>query len=70
MQRLTDPYAATRGKEGQAWRSNAGPESAPARYRPRRPSLSMLYRFIQEHRETSLAQCRDGHDDGAILREE
>ena len=34
-------------------------ESAPARYRPRRPSRSVLYRCDQEHLETWLAQCRD-----------
>ena len=34
------------------------------------PSPSVHYSFIQEHRQTSLAQCRDGHDDGAILRDE
>jgi Transposase zinc-binding domain len=38
-------------------------DSAPARYRPRRPSQSVLYRCVQEHLETWLAQCRDGHDD-------
>jgi len=38
-------------------------ESAPARYRPRRPSQSVLYRCVQEHLETWLAQCRDSHDD-------
>ncbi len=38
-------------------------ESAPTRYRPRRPSQSVLYRCVQEHLETWLAQCRDGHDD-------
>ena len=38
-------------------------DSAPARYRPRRPSRSVLYRCVQEHLETWLAQCRDGHDD-------
>jgi hypothetical protein len=38
-------------------------ESAPARYRPRRPNQSVLYRCVQEHLETWLAQCRDGHDD-------
>jgi hypothetical protein len=38
-------------------------ESAPTRYRPRRPSRSVLYRCVQEHLETWLAQCRDGHDD-------
>ena len=34
-----------------------------ARYRPRRPSQSVLYRCVQEHLETWLVQCRDGHDD-------
>lgn len=38
-------------------------ESAAARYRPRRPSQSVLYRCVQEHLETWLAQIRDGHDD-------
>jgi hypothetical protein len=38
-------------------------ESAPTRYRPRRPSQSVLYRCVQEHLETWLAQCRDSHDD-------
>jgi len=37
--------------------------SAPARYRPRRPSRSALYRCVQQYLETWLAQCRDGHDD-------
>jgi len=36
---------------------------APARYRPRRPSQSVRYRCVQQHFETWLAQCRDGHDD-------
>jgi len=36
---------------------------APARYRPRRPSQSVLYRCVQQHLETWLAHCRDGHDD-------
>ena len=39
-------------------------ERAPARYRPRRPNQSVLYRTVQEHLETWLAHCRDGrHDD-------
>jgi hypothetical protein len=38
-------------------------ESAPARYRPRRPSQSVLYRAVQEHLETWLAQRRDSPDD-------
>jgi hypothetical protein len=38
-------------------------ESAAARYRPRRPSQSVLYRCVQEHLETWLAQCREGYDD-------
>ena len=38
-------------------------DSAAARYRPRRPSQSVLYRCVQQHFETWLAQCRDGHDD-------
>jgi hypothetical protein len=43
-------------------------ESAAARYRPRRPNPSVLYRCIQEHLETWLAQCRDGYDDaGPVL---
>ena len=39
-------------------------DSAPTRYRPRHPSRSVLYRCVQEHLETWLAQCRDGYDDG------
>ncbi len=38
-------------------------DSAPTRYRPRRPSESVLYRCVQQHLETWLGQCRDGHDD-------
>ncbi len=38
-------------------------DSAPPRYRPRRPSESVLYRCVQQHLETWLAQGRDGHDD-------
>jgi hypothetical protein len=38
-------------------------EAAPTRYRPRRPSRSVLYRCVQQHLETWLAQCREGHDD-------
>ena len=38
-------------------------ERAPGRYQPRRPSESVLYRCIQQHLETWLAQCRDGHHD-------
>jgi hypothetical protein len=38
-------------------------ESAAARYRPRRPSESVLYRCVQEHFETWLAHCHEGHDD-------
>ena len=38
-------------------------ERAPGRYQPRRPSQSVLYRCVQEHLETWLVQCRDGHDD-------
>ena len=38
-------------------------ESAAARYRPRRSSHSVLYRCVQEHLETWLAQCGDGPDD-------
>jgi len=38
-------------------------DSAPTRYRPRRPSASVLYRCVQQHLETWLAQCRDGHHD-------
>jgi hypothetical protein len=42
-------------------------DSAPTRYRPRRPSQSVLYRCVQQHLETWLAQCRDGHDnDGSV----
>jgi hypothetical protein len=38
-------------------------ERAPGRYAPRRPSQSVLYRCVQEHLATWLAQCRDGHHD-------
>ncbi len=38
-------------------------ERAPGRYQPRRPSQSVLYRCVQEHLETWLVQCRDGHCD-------
>ena len=38
-------------------------ERAPGRYTPRRPSQSVLYRCVQEHLATWLAQCRDGHHD-------
>ena len=38
-------------------------ESAAARYRRRRPEHSILYRTVQQHFETWLAQCREGHDD-------
>jgi hypothetical protein len=38
-------------------------DSVPARYRPRRPRESVLYRCVQAHLETWLVQCRDGHDD-------
>ena len=42
-------------------------ESAAARYRPRRPSQNVFYRCVQQHLETWLAQCRDGHhDDGPV----
>ena len=41
----------------------AAGDSATARYRPRRPSQSVLYRCVQQHLETWLAQCRDVHDD-------
>ena len=41
-------------------------ESAPARYRPRRSSQSVLYRTVQEHLETWLAHRRDGHDDEPV----
>ena len=44
-------------------------ESAPTRYRPRRPSESVLYRCVQEQFETWLAQCRDGHDDEGSVPE-
>ena len=44
-------------------------DNAPARYRPRRPSRSVLYRCVQEHLETWLAQCRDGHDDEWLVPE-
>ena len=42
--------------------SRAG-ESAAPRYRPRHPSQSVLYRCVQDHLETWLAQYRDSHDD-------
>jgi hypothetical protein len=35
------------------------------RYWPRRPSQSVLYRGVQQHLETWLAECRDCHDDDA-----
>ena len=38
-------------------------ERAPGRYTPRRPSQSVLYRCVQEHLATWLAQFRDDHDD-------
>ena len=43
-------------------------ERAPARYRPRCPSRSVLYRCVQEHLETWLAGCREGHDDEGSVR--
>ena len=43
-------------------------DSAPTRYRPRRPSESVLYRCVQQHLETWLAQCRDGHDESGRCR--
>lgn len=36
-------------------------ESAPTRYRPRRPSESLLYRCVRERLDW-LAQRREGHD--------
>jgi Transposase zinc-binding domain len=44
-------------------------QSAPARYRPRRPSQSVLYRCVQHHLETWLAHCRGGHDDAGSVPE-
>jgi Putative transposase/Transposase zinc-binding domain len=44
-------------------------DSAPARYRPRRPSQSVLDRCVQAHFETWLAQRRDGHDDDGSVPE-
>ena len=42
-------------------------ERAPRRYQPRRPSQSVLYRCVQEHLETWLAQCRDrDYDAGPV----
>ena len=38
-------------------------ESAAARYRPRRPQHSVLYRTVQQHLETWLAHCREGRDE-------
>jgi len=39
----------------------------PARYRSRRPQHSVLYRRVQQHLETWLAHCREGHDgDGPV----
>jgi hypothetical protein len=38
-------------------------ERVPGRYRPRRPSASVLYRCVQEQLEIWLARGRDGHDD-------
>ncbi len=43
--------------------------SAPARYRPRRPSQSALYRCVQQHLETWLARCREDHDDAGSVPE-
>jgi hypothetical protein len=40
--------------------------SAPARYRPRQPSRSLLYRCVQQHLETWLAQRREDHDHAAV----
>jgi len=44
-------------------------DSAPVRYRPHRPRQSVLYRCVQEHFETWLAQRRDGHDDDGSVPE-
>ena len=44
-------------------------ESAPARYRPHRPSQSVLYRCVQEHLETWLVHCLEGHDDDGSVPE-
>ena len=38
-------------------------DSAPTRYRPRRPSQSVLYRCVQEHLETWLALAGEGNGD-------
>jgi len=38
-------------------------ERALGRYQPRRPSGSVLYRCVQEHFETWLAHCHEGHYD-------
>jgi hypothetical protein len=38
-------------------------DSAPTRYRPRRPSQSVLYRCVQEHLETWLALAGEGDGD-------
>ena len=39
-------------------------KSAPAPYRRRRPEDTLLFRTVQTHFATWLAQCRDGHDSG------
>ena len=44
----------------------AAGDSATARYRPRRPSQSVLYRCVQQHLETWLDHCHEGHDDGPV----
>jgi hypothetical protein len=53
---------------GMAVECRAG-DSAAARYRPRRPSESVLYRCVQEHLESWLAECRYGHDDEGSVPE-
>ena len=63
------PNAATRGRGGRHGVEHRARESAPARYRPRRSSRSVLYRCVQEHLETWLAQCREGHDDDGPVPE-
>jgi hypothetical protein len=52
-----DPQRRNAANRGWAW------GSPPARYRPRHPSQGVLYRCVQEHFETWLTHCREGHDD-------
>jgi hypothetical protein len=45
-------------------------ERAAARYRPRRPQHSVLYRCVQQHLETWLAHCGEGRDDAWSVPEQ